>query len=1044
MKWIFFNIFLLSCFFVKGQQNDWENPAVYQYNRLKAHATFYPFATEKNALKGDRIVSPYYKSLNGTWDFLFIPNAPDVPADIVTKPASHFNWNKIQVPGNWELQGYGHPIYTNWNYPFDPVFPPYIPHTAPQDQHRSNPAGIYHTTFTKPPGWENRRVILHFGGVSSAFYLFVNGEKIGYSQDSRLPAEFDITGVLKEGENHIIAQVYRWSDGSYLEDQDHWRLSGLHREVYLAARPKTHLEDFFVQTELDENYRDASLFIAPEFHATTVEELTDKVLVCQLYDDSGQPVWNEAPQLDLKVYQDFYRRGQYHGPYGERIIGAIKAAVPNPKKWSAEQPNLYTLVLHLKNKNGDTIEITSTKIGFRKIEWGDFGLKINGKETILFGVNRHDHDPKTGKTVSVENMRKEILMMKQFNINAVRTSHYPNDPVFYDLCDEYGIYVMDEANIETHKIAGSLSRKSEWGAAMLERGMNMVQRDKNHPSIIAWSLGNETGSGPNHAAMAAWIKTYDPGRFLHNEGGYNWVKGQSMDLEYPDVRSRMYFSIDDMKGLLKRKDDRPLMYNEYAHSMGNSTGHLYKFADLFREHPKMIGGFIWDWMDQGLYQTDKNGQTYLTYGGDFGNAFHDGNFCLNGLVFADRTPQPALWECKKVFQPVDFKILSNKITIKNLHQFTNLNEFNLRWELMENGKVVYENNNNNLPDIPPGDSHEFELPFNLSNADSEYILTLSLTLKEMKNWADAGFEVAWEQFILQQQNTPEITGSKKLQVKETDTGLTVFNKSFSANINKQSGMLTQYQFNGKDILKQGMKTNYWRAGTDNDRAAGLPRVMEVWKSAPKNAMVTDFRYKSLDQLITVKTTRKLLSGAADEMLTYTINGEGQIQLTIQFSAQDTLPNLPRAGVQLVVDRSFDQIEYFGKGPHETYQDRTMGAKIGHYKQSLSEFGTPYTRPQEHGNHMKVSKIKFATKETQKAIYIHGADLNISAYPYTIEELDKASHTIDLPNNDFITINIDALQMGLGGDNTWDKAAAPHPEHQIKPGQYTLNFTLFSK
>ncbi len=1039
--------FLLLTLSLYAQPHDWENPAIHNINKLPAHATSYPYPTEAAALAGKREASDRFLSLNGEWDFYLAPNPQDVPAGFADERPSPLTWSKITVPGNWEMQGHGHPIYVNWNYPFEPVFPPLIPHKDGGNMHETNPVGLYRTTVERPAGWADQRVILHFGGVSSAFSLYVNGQKIGYSQDSRLPAEFDVTDALRAGTNTIIAEVYRWSDGSYLEDQDHWRLSGLHREVYLAAHPKTHLADYFVKVDLDADYRDATLTIEPQFKTTGLDELAVQKLRAQLYDDQNQAVWDQPQELDLSAYRDFYARGRYQDPYGERIIAQLTAAVPNPKKWTAETPNRYTLVLSMVDGTGRVTEATSSKIGFRSVQVGADGLKINGREVILYGVNRHDHDPVHGKAVPRAAMERDVQLMKQFNINAVRTSHYPNDPYFYELCDRYGIYVLDEANIETHKLAGALSRNSAWGGAMLARGMNMVARDKNHPSIIGWSLGNETGSGPNHAAMAAWIKRYDPGRFLHNEGAYDKSKKPNVDDDYPDVRSRMYFKIEDMQALLDRTDDtRPLLYNEYAHSMGNSTGHLYKFGELFRSNPRMMGGFIWDWMDQGLYKTTPAGERFVAYGGDFGETFHDGNFCLNGLVFADQTPQPALWECKKVFQPAAFAIADGRVTITNLHDFINLDGFELRWELLNFASQVSEGNFGPLGKVPPGGTKSFELPPLTEVYQDNFTYTFSLVSTREMAGRPAGFEVAWEQITLPPAANKEQLGIDETTVKvaETRAAYTFNGLEFSVTIDRATGLISAFQRKGKPLLTAPLQTNYWRAPTDNDRAAGLNKQMAPWKNAPSGAKLISLKERKSDIAgREVTAVRQLLDGRATETITYRINGDGRVYIRMQLAADTTLPNLPRMGMNMRLPRNFDQVSYFGRGPIETYQDRQSGAKLGFYKQSLAEFGTAYPVPQEHSNHTGVGSIHFAKSELN-GLTITGKELNVSAYPYSIDDLERATHTVELPARDYITVNVDAAQMGLGGDDTWTANAAPHPEHRLPAGSYVLEFAILGE
>lgn len=1026
-----------------AQPNAWEHPTNISWNKLKANATCYPFPSVEMALKGDRSESPFFQSLDGTWKFQLAKNPKDVLPGFTNLSFNDKAWPSIQVPGNWETQGFGHPIYINWEYPFEPVNPPFIPHNLSEDKHRSNPVGMYRRTFNLKPEWKGKRIVLHFGGVSSAFFVYLNGKQVGYSQDSNLPAEFDVTEYVKPGANTLAVQVYRWSDGSYLENQDHWRLSGLHREVYLVAHEPNYMEDFFVKTILDERYENATLRIEPLIFFKNAAEITNWKLEAQLYDDTGKAVWSNPAVLPLKTITDFYARGRYNSTNGMLHLAVLEQQVTNPKKWTAETPNLYTLVLSLRNEAGRTLEATSTRIGFRKIEWGADGLKVNGEEVILFGVNRHDHDPSTGKAVSLEMMQEDVLLMKRFNINAVRTSHYPNDSRFYDLCDQYGIYVLDEANIETHKLGGSISMRSDFGSAMLERGMQMVERDKNHPSIIGWSLGNESGDGPGHHAMAAWIKAYDPGRFLHNEGAFSYVNGRSIDPPYVDVLSRMYYSEAGMDEILKRPlDTRPLMYCEYAHSMGNSTGHLYKFANAFRKNPRFIGGFIWDWVDQGLYRTAEDGRRYFVYGGDFGEEFHDGNFCLNGLIFPDRTPQPALWECKKVFQPIEAVYEKGKLKVHNLHDFTALDAFALQWELLKNGKPV-QSGTLDLPAIKPNETREIELPkMNISGTE-EYILTVSFVRKDKTTWADAGNEVAWEQFVLQGRRPLSVNYSGLPLLTEQADFLEVSGKNFVLTIDKKTGLIDSYQLDKQELLKKPLTPNYWRAPTDNDRAAGLPGEMQTWSNAPSTARLTSLIHYTEANRIVVEATLDMLDGSATQYLTYKVHGDGMVRVGARLDAAAELPNLPKIGLEMAIPAIYDQIRFYGKGPHETYQDRQLGAKTGIYEMPLEAFGTPYIRPQEHGNHMDIRWIEFLNKNG-KGLRIESRDLNVSAWPYTLEDLEKAVHTVDLPNRELITVNLDYGQMGVGGDDTWSWQARPHEEHLLKPGVYEWGFVLMKK
>ncbi len=1040
MKRILFLLAYSIYLSMNAQPNAWEHPTNVSWNKLKAHATFYPFADAQAALSGDRTRSPWFQSLDGQWKFFFAQNPKDVPGNFQQPAHDDRAWAAIAVPGNWEMQGFGNPIYTNWEFPFEPVNPPFIPHNTSEDLHKNNPVGLYRRSFSIPAAWQGMRVILHFGGVASAFYVWVNGQMVGYSQDSCLPSEFDISGYVQSGANSLVVQVFRHSDGSYLENQDHWRMSGIHREVYLTARNTAHLEDFFVKTDLDKDYRDATLRIEPSFYFTNLDQVENWTLTAQLYDPEQKPVWDSAAVFSLKTLTDFFRLGRYNSTNGPMPRAALEKSVPNPKKWTAETPHLYTLLLTVRNERGEALEHASSQIGFRKVEWGHFGLRVNGQEVILFGVNRHDHHPETGKTVSRESMLEDVLLMKRFNINAVRTSHYPNDPHFYALCDQYGLYVLDEANIETHKLGGSLSMRSDFGSAMLERGMQMLERDKNHPSIIGWSLGNEAGSGPNHEAMAAWIKTYDPSRFLHNEGAFSYIDGKSVDPAYPDVMSRMYYGLDLMEEILSRPgEDRPLMYCEYAHSMGNSTGHLYKFAEAFRKHPRFIGGFIWDWVDQGLYKTASNGRRYFAYGGDFGERIHSGNFCLNGLIFPDRTPQPALWECKKVFQPVQAEWKDGALLLRNLHHVTSLDAFDLHWSLLHEGKVS-DSGTIALPDVPPRGVLEIKWPELKTNGLGEFILDISLRLKNDCIWAEAGYEVAWEQFPIANSMVswmPPVMGTPN--AKSASVFFEVSGENFSVRISKKTGLLESYIVDGRQMMIQPLRPNFWRVPTDNDHAAGLPQEMAFWKDAPAKARLSRISGRAEGVYFAVEALLEWPQQKISQTLRYLVSPYGDVEVRAALNVPEGSPLLPKAGLQMAIPAVFDRVTYYGKGPHETYRDRNFGARIGLFQQTIDEFGTPYIRPQEHGNHEGIRWIGFSNPEKQQLrINAQGA-LNVSAWPYSLADLEAALHSIDLPKREFITVNLDWGQMGVGGDDTWSHNARPHKEHMLKAGKYEWGF-----
>ncbi|MEM9259416.1 MAG: glycoside hydrolase family 2 TIM barrel-domain containing protein, partial [Bacteroidota bacterium] len=628
---------------IGAQQAFVQNPGTHNVNRLPAHATMYHYANEATAKAKGALVGR--TSLDGTWRFKFYPHGNN-EAPPATKTADLSDYQSIQVPGNWEMQGYGSPIYTNWEYPFRPANPPYVPAAEGPTMHDRNPMGAYHRSFDLRGFRPGDRQVLHFGAVSSAFHVWVNGSYVGYSEGSRTPAEFDITQVAKASGNEVHVEVYRYSSGSYLEDQDHWRMSGLHRSVYVQSTPYEYISDLFVKPSIKADGKTGMLRIDPTLHYRDPAKVKDWTMEAQLYDPAGQAVFSAAKTLDLNPISDYYAPKAYRNPYGIHKFYGLDAEVPNVAPWTAETPNLYRLVVSTKNAAGETIDVSGQNIGFRNLSWGPDGFKVNGKEVIFYGVNRHDHSAYNGKAVTRAEIREDLRLMKAFNINSLRCSHYPNDPYLYELADSIGLYVMDETNLETHKAGSMISGMPMFATAMLDRAIRMVERDKNHPSIVSWSLGNEAGTGPNHAAMAAWIKGRDASRMVHNEGAASSSFGNNIgnDQAYVDVRSRMYTPKEQMRKILASKDDRPLIYCEYAHAMGNSLGHLDTFVNMFRRYPKFAGGFIWDWVDQGLEKTTADGETFMAYGGDFGEEINDNNFLANGLLYSDRTPQPKLFE----------------------------------------------------------------------------------------------------------------------------------------------------------------------------------------------------------------------------------------------------------------------------------------------------------------------------------------------------------------------------------------------------------------
>jgi len=719
---------------------DWENPEIVGRNKELPHVTLMLYPEIKSAIKGEVSSSPFFLSLNGLWKFHWVKKPEERPLDFYQVEFDDSGWRKIPVPSNWQMFGYGIPIYTNIKYPFGKADPPHIPHD-------NNPVGSYRLRFKVPHTWHGRQVFLHFDGVESAFYLWVNGKKVGYNQGSRTPAEFNITPYLKKNENLLAVEVFRWSDGSYLEDQDFWRLSGIFRDVYLFSTDNLHIRDFWAIADLDENYRDGELKVNVKIVNHGRKSLPVKV-EAQLLDSEEKPLikpitWEGRIERSSEISLD------------------LKQSVKNPKKWSAEDPNLYTLLLSLKKESGETIEVIPCKVGFRKVEIKGGQLLLNGVPILIKGVNRHEHDPDTGHTISVESMIHDIKLMKRFNINAVRTSHYPNDPKWYDLCDKYGLYLVDEANIESHGIGykpeKTLGNKPEWKKAHMDRTKRMVERDKNHPSVIIWSLGNEGGDGINFEATSAWIHERDPTRPVHYERAEERPHTDIICPMYPYPNRVYKYAVKELK--------RPFIMCEYAHAMGNSVGDLSAYWYLIYRYKHLQGGFIWDWVDQGLRKKvpekkarpegieakdDRDKDYFWAYGGDFGppDTPSDGNFCMNGLVAPDRFPHPSLYEVRKVYQYIQIEPLDleeGKVKILNRYDFTNLRDFEGLWTLKANEMVI---SRGRLPvlNIPPGKSEEIKIPFEKPSLEPgrEYWLDISFRLYRPTLWAKRGHEIAWE------------------------------------------------------------------------------------------------------------------------------------------------------------------------------------------------------------------------------------------------------------------------------------------------------------
>jgi len=813
MKKIIRNILLLtvaSCIQTTSNAqslNDWENPAVISLNKQSPHATLMPYQSVESAKKFDPEQSDFFQSLNGEWKFNWSENTDSRPIDFYSPDFDASNWDNIEVPSNWQLKGYGIPIYTNIKHPF-PAEPPKIL--------IENPVGSYIKTFTIPEEWGDKQVFIHFDGVQSAFYIWLNGHRLGYSQGSMTPAEFDLTPFIQTGENNIALQVLRWSDGSYLEDQDFWRLSGIFRDVYLMATPRLHIRDYFVMTDLDETYSDATFWLRINLQNFGAERSKPGNLEVILTGPDETDVFEEI--IPIKQSLNFH----------QEIVLNIQSAIRNPLLWSAEHPNLYTLILKLKDDENQISEVISSRVGFREVEIRDAQLLVNGVAVDLKGTNRHELDPDHGRVVSRDLMIKDILLMKQHNINAVRTSHYPNDPTWYDLCDEYGIYLWDEANIESHELREKsvLAKDPAWKEAFLDRGRRMVDRDKNHPSVIVWSLGNETGHGPNHEALAAMIRNMDPSRPIHYDDHENRWAGPELAPCHYDIISDMYSSPETMIHFHEDYPDRPIILCEYVHAMGNSVGGLEDYWDIIYSYPRMQGAFVWDWVDQGLTKYTPEGKKYWAFGGDYGDEPNSGSFCLNGLVYPDRTVSPALREIHKVYQyvgfePVDLK--NGQIHIINRYNFTNLSYLNAMWEIVSEGKKIRQGNLTDL-NIVPKDTFEISIPLSSIKFDAgkEYFLNIEFRLPEDQDWASEGHLVAWEQYKIpgasETQAEKEIQTLPRVKLQESDQAFTCSGKGFKIIIDKQTGIISSWNFDKTDLIRSGPKLNFFRPPTENDLA----------------------------------------------------------------------------------------------------------------------------------------------------------------------------------------------------------------------------------
>ncbi len=1029
-----FGIFFLPWFSLPASPQeipDWENPAVFKLGQVEPHVTYIPFPDEAALLRNERKSSPFYLSLNGRWKFHWVERPADKPANFYLDKFDLSDWREIEVPANWELKGYGYPYYVNSDYEWtqNPV-PPSVPHDY-------NPVGCYKTHFQIPANWKGRRVFLSIGAVKSACYAWINGRKIGYNEDSKTPAEWDITDKLRPGSNSVSLEVYRWSDGAYLECQDFWRISGIERDVYLYSTPAVHIRDFFIHAGLDSLYRDGRLTVEVEIANTSNKKCAGAALEMRLLDAAGQVVVRAGSKLAAVEP-------------GTVSSFVFKQDVAAPFAWTAETPYLYTLALELKDKSGNTLELVGAKTGFRTVEIKNGQLLVNGAAVLLKGVNRHEHDEYKGHVVSEASMIKDIELMKRFNLNAVRTCHYPDDPRWYELCDLYGLYLIDEANIESHGMGydeKSLAKDPAWQGAHLDRLRRMLERDKNHPSVIIWSLGNEAGDGVNFTACADWVRQRDPSRPVHYERA---KLGANTDIFCP-----MYAPISRLLDYVKEKQTRPLILCEYAHSMGNSTGNLQDYWDVIEAHEQLQGGFIWDWVDQGFARTDEDGVKYWAFGGDYGPKDRptDYNFCCNGLVSPDRFPHPALWEVKKVYQyvkirPVD--LAAGKIEILNGYAFRSLDFTDVLWKLRLEDNILAEGTIEK-PALLPGQKAEFTLALPGIEAvpGGEYFLDFQVKTRQAEPLIPQGHIIAREQLLLPVSKPAEFAAEQDLaalKMTETKTELRLAGSDFEVVFDKVTGALSRYNYKGKELLQSGLVPDFWRAPTDNDFGSGMPERCAAWRHAARNRRLEFFKViKSHPGRIEIAAGFALPDVASRQEIHYSVLGMGRVLISAHFlPGAVKQAEMPRFGFSLQLPRSFDQAAWYGRGPHENYCDRNSSAFVDLHRSTTADLSfSLYVSPQEYGYRTDTRWLLFQDKSGCGLLVTGSPLFGFSALYHTAEDLTQPArgsmHPNELIEQDFVSVHIDLKQMGVGGDNSW--GALPHPQYLLPFAPYEFTFCL---
>ena len=1052
---------LVAVLTINAQQADWENQHILQINREPARDAFIGYGN----VPGDRTLS-----LNGTWKFRWTPTPAGKINDFFTAGFIDRDWKTLAVPANWEVNGYGTPIYVSSGYSFK-IDPPRVMGT-PKESYTAfkerNPTGQYRRMFTLPAGWKSEgQTFLRFDGVISAFYVWVNGVRVGYSQGSMEPSEFNISTYLKNGENLIAVEVYKYCDGSYLEDQDMWRFAGIHRNVSLFHTPDIHLTDITVRTLLDKEYRDATLEIDPKLSVYGNE--TGKGYKVRAVMENRVNITADAASI-LNPDHKAALMNEWNPQRGPRKTGRLKAQVTNPLKWTAETPNLYTLLITLEDSTGRVIERIRKHIGFRSVEISGGQMLVNGRPIRLRGVNRHEHDPLLGKVMTEKRMLQDVLLMKQANINAVRTCHYPNVTRWYELCDSVGLYVLDETDIETHGLRGGLASDPEWAAAFIDRVIRLAERDKNYPCVVMWSLGNESGYGPNFAANSAWLHDFDPTRPVHYEGAQG-INGNP-DPSTVDVISRFYPRVQQdylnpgttegsdaerpenarWERLLtiaqRTNDTRPVLTSEYAHAMGNALGNLQEYWDEFYSNKRLLGGFIWEWADEGIFTTLPNGKTQVSYGGDFGDVPNLKTFCIKGIVTSDRESTPKYLEVKKVYQPVAISLKDDKILIINRNHHTFLSQYRCLWSCTVDGKE-FRKGELYPAAIQPGDSITLNSPMTgIKLPAGDIRLKLSFQLKDNCVWSKAGYEVAYEQFALQEGAFPEkeISNRGTLLVSEINKELIVKGKNFSASWNTKDGSLASLVYDGRETLAHPADfqnqpiPQAFRAPVDNDRSFGN-WLAKDWSANNLDApiistdSISHFIRNDGALVVEVIKTNHYKSGKIKTSLKYTVTVQGTVDLECHFIPSGDLPELPRLGIAFAINPDYTNFSWYGRGPQENYPDRKGSALVGWWKGKTTGQTERNPRPQDTGNKEEVRFLSL-TNHQGAGIRVEAVEKTIStsAIHFTSNDLFKTDHDCNLIPRKEVILSMDCAVLGLGnsscGPGVLKKYAIEKTEHVL--------------